>query len=104
MLFSVRARGGARVRQLAVCLQGNRLEWARIDDVKQVAGMHDSAVAKLERGDKDADAGADLHLLDRLEPTGELVPIGDGAFHRLRHRDRGRRRRGLLRRLVAAAG
>src|ERR1700730_1516397 len=40
----------ARIRKLAVGLQGDRLERARVDHVKQVAGMDDGAVAKLDAG------------------------------------------------------
>ena len=41
--------------------------------------------------DEAADAGANLNLLDRLEAAGEFIPVGDGTFDRLRHRN-GRRR------------
>ena len=94
---------GARIRKLAVGLLGDGLERAGIDDVEQIAGMDHVAVLELDAGDEAADPGADLDLLDRLEPAGELVPIGDGALDRLR--DRHRRRRGgrLRRRLFAAA-
>ena len=62
-----------------------------VDHVKQIAGVDDGAVAEFDAGDEAADAGADLDLLDRLEPSGEFVPVGDGALDRLRDRD-GRRR------------
>ena len=81
----------------------DRLERPRIDDVKQVAGMDHVAVLELDTVDEAADAGADLNLLDRLEAAGELVPIRDGPFDRLRHRHRRRRRGGLRLRLLAAA-
>ena len=91
------------VGKLAIRLVGHRLERPRVDDVKQVAGMHDVAVLELDTGYKAADAGADLNLFNRLEAAGELVPVGDGPFDRLRHRHR-RRRRGRLRlRLLVAA-
>jgi hypothetical protein len=67
--------------------------------------MHHVAVPELDIGDETADAGANLNFLDRLEASGELIPIGDGAFHRLRDGDRRRRRRcgRLWRGFVAAA-
>ena len=97
-------RLGARIRKLAVRLLGDRFERAGIDHIEQVAGIDEGAVAKFDTGDEAADPGADLNLFHRLEPSGELVPIGDGAFGRLRDRDRRRRGCRLLRRLVAAAG
>ena len=95
---------GARIRKLAVGLFGDGLERARIDQIKQVAGMDHVAVLELDIGDKAADPRADLHLLDRLEPAGEFIPIGDGALDRLRDRHRRRCGRSLRRRLFAAAG
>ena len=83
---------GARIRELAVGLFGDRLEGAGIDDIEQVAGIDEGAVAELDIGDEAADPGANLNLFHRLEPAGEFVPIGDGAFGRLRDRDRRRRR------------
>ena len=94
----------ARVGQLAVGLLGDRLERTGVDHVKQIAGPDDGAVAELDAGHEAADAGANLDLLDRLEPSGEFIPVGDGALHRLRHRDGRRRGSRLLRRLVAAGG
>ena len=85
-------RLGARIRELAVGLLGDGLERTRIDDVEQIAGVHDGAVAKLDIGDGAADPGANLHFLDRLEPAGELIPVRHGALDRRRHRDRRRRR------------
>src|SRR3954470_7281392 len=93
---------GARVGELPFGLQYDRLERARIDDVKQIAGADDRAVLELYAIDEAADAGTDLNLLDRLEAAGELVPVGDGPFDRLRHRHR-RRRRGRLRLRLAVA-
>src|SRR5258706_16227360 len=84
--------------------QAHRLERTRIDDVKQIAGMDDRAVAKLDVGDEAADPGANLNLFHRLEPPGEFIPIGDGTFGRLCHRDRRWSGRRLRRRLVAATG
>ncbi len=97
-------RLGARVRQLAVRLLGNRFKGPGIDDVQEVAGIDEGAVAKFDVGDESADPGANLNLLHRLEPPGEFVPIGDGASGRLCDRDRRWRACGLLRRLVSAAG
>ncbi|MGY4449522.1 hypothetical protein ACVWZR_004182 [Bradyrhizobium sp. i1.3.1] len=95
---------GTRVGQLAVRLLGHRLERARVDDVEQVALMHDRAVLELDGVDEAADTGAHLHLLDRLEAAGELVPIGDGALDWLGngHR-RGRWGGGLRGRLSATS-
>ena len=96
-------RLGARIRELAVRLLGDGLKRPGIDDVEKIAGIDEGAVTKLDAGDESADPGANLDLFHRLEPSGEFVPIGDGAFGRLRHRDR-RCSGGLRRRLVAAAG
>jgi hypothetical protein len=38
--------------------------------------MDQSAVAKHDAGDEAADPGANLNLLDGLEPSGEFVPLG----------------------------
>src|SRR3954447_6769977 len=95
---------GARVGELPFGLQHDRLERARIDGVKQIASADDRAILELYTIDEAADAGTDLNLLDRLEATGELVPVGNGPFDRLRHRHRRRRRRAHLRlRLLVAA-
>ena len=40
------------------------------------------AVLELDRVDEAADAGADLDLLDRLEPADEFVPVGDRSLGR----------------------
>ena len=95
---------GARIGKLSIRLLGHRLEWAGIDHVKQIAGMNDVAVAELDAVHEAADAGANLNLLDCLEPPGEFVPVGDGTLGWLCHRNGRRRRRCLLRRLVAAPG
>ena len=92
------------VRQLAIGLLGDRLERAGINHVKQIAGAHDRAIAEFDAGDETADAGADLDFLNRLEPSGEFVPVGNGTLHRLRNRNRRRCGSRLLRRLVAAGG
>src|SRR5437773_5280756 len=94
---------GARVGELPFGLQHDRLERARIDDVKQIASADDRTVLELYTIDEAADAGPDLNLLDRLEATGELVPVGDGPSDRLRRRHRRRRGRLRLRLLVAAS-
>ena len=110
---SVSARSSSRLASSALAraseswpsaCSGDRLERAGIDHVKQIAGADDGAVAEFDAVDEAADPGAHLHLFHRLEAAGEFIPIGDGAFDRLRHRNRRRRRRGLLLRLVAAAG
>ncbi len=95
---------GARIRKLAVGLLGHRLERTRIDDIEQIAGMNDGAVAEFDAVHEAANAGANLNLLDCLEPPGEFVPVGDGTLGWLRHRDGRRRGSRLLRRLVAAPG
>ena len=79
---------GAGVGQLAIGLLGNGLERAGIDGVEQVAGLDEGAIAEFDAGDKAADTGANLDFLDRLEPAGEFIPIGDEALDRLRDRDR----------------
>src|SRR3954467_11237587 len=66
---------GARVGELPFGLQHDRLKRARIDNVKQTAGADDRAILELYTIDEAADAGTDLNLLNRLEATGELVPI-----------------------------
>src|SRR6266436_1352905 len=78
--------------------------WSGIDDVEQIAGMDDRAVTEFNAGDEAADAGADLNFLHRLEAAGEFIPIGDGTFGRLCHRDWQWSGRRLRRRLVAATG
>ena len=97
-------RLGARIGKLAIGLQRCRLERPGIDRVKQVALADDVTVAEFDAVDEAADPGAHLHLFHRLEAAGEFIPVGDGAFGRLRHGDRGRRRCGLLLRLVSASG
>src|SRR3954467_15263086 len=95
---------GPRVVELPLGLQRDRLKRAWIDDVKQIACMNDRTIRERDPVDEAADASADLNLLDRLEPTGELIPVGDCSFHRLRNCHRRWRRRGRLRlRLVLAA-
>ncbi len=79
------------IRQLAFRLRRHRLEWTRVDDIEQVALMHDGAVLEFDRVDEAADPRTHLHLLGRLEAPGELVPIGDGALDRLGDRHRRRR-------------
>src|SRR5882757_6432600 len=54
-------RLGASVRELAVGLLGDRLERTGIDDVQEIAGTDEGAVAELDIGDKAADPGADLN-------------------------------------------
>ncbi|MGY4484445.1 hypothetical protein ACVWWR_003636 [Bradyrhizobium sp. LM3.2] len=95
---------GACVGQLAVRLLGHRLERTRVDDVEQIALMHNGAVLELDGVDEAADAGAHLHLLRRLEAAGEFVPIGDGALDRLGDGHRRGRRCTRLRRRLAATG
>jgi hypothetical protein len=95
---------GTRIRKLAVGLLGDGFEGTGIDQIEQVPGMHHVAVLELDIGDEAAHAGANLNFLDRLEASGEFIPIGHGAFDWLRDGD-GRRRRGRLWwRFVAAAG
>ena len=91
-----------RIGQLAVGLLGDRLERDGRRSRRADRRPDDGAVAELDAGHETADAGANLDFLNRLETSGEFIPVGDGAFHRLGHRH-GRRRRGRrLRRLVAA--
>jgi hypothetical protein len=96
-------RLGARIRELTVRLLGDGLKRPGVDNIEKIARFDECTVTKLHAGDESADPGANLDLLHRLEPSGELVPIGNGAFGRLCHRDR-RCSGGLRRRLVPAAG
>ena len=98
--FKVKARSSSRLASSALARASESWPSAcsatasngrEIDHIEQIAGMDEGAVAELDRRDEAADAGADLHLLDRLEASGEFVPIGDGSLHRLRDRDRWRR-------------
>src|ERR1700733_4122135 len=75
---------GLRIGELAVSLLGDGLERARINHIEQVSGVDHSAIAKLNGSDETADLGANLDLLDGLEPSAEFVPLGDGAFDRSR--------------------
>jgi hypothetical protein len=95
-------RLGPRIRKLAVRLGCHRLERTRIDHVQEVAGLDEGAVSEFDAVDEAADPGANLNFFHRLEPPGELIPIGHRTLGRLRHRDR-RRARGRRRRLIAAA-
>ena len=90
--------------KLAVGLLGDRLERTGIDHVKQIARADDRAIAEFDTVDEAADAGANLNLLDRLEASGEFVPVGDGPLDRLRHGDGRRRGSRRLRRFVVAGG
>jgi len=54
---------GARIGKLAVGLQRRRLKRTGIDDVEQIAGMDDRAVAELDAGDEAADPGRGSALL-----------------------------------------
>jgi hypothetical protein len=76
---------GACVGKLPLGLLRDCLERARIDDLKQIAAADDRTILELYTVDEAADTGTDLNLLNRLEATGELVPVGDGSFDRLRH-------------------
>jgi hypothetical protein len=78
--FALSEFGLGAGRELAVGLLGDRFKGTEIDDIEEIAGIDGRAVAKFNAGDEPADAGANLNLLDRLEPPGEFVPIGDGAF------------------------
>ena len=84
-------------------MQHDRLERARIDDVKQIASADDRAILELYTIDEAADAGTYLNLLDRLEATGEarpnrVRPLGGATTSRRR-----RRRAHLRLRLLVAA-
>jgi hypothetical protein len=94
---------GARVRELAIGLLGNGFERARIDDVQEVAGVDEGTIAEFDVGDEPADPGANLNLFDRVKPSGELVPVRDGAFGRLGDGDRRRSGSSLRRRWFAVA-
>src|ERR1700722_18926440 len=90
------------MRGLTVRLLGDGLERPGIDHIEKIAGLDECSVTKLDAGDEPADPGANLDLLHRLKPSGELVPIRNGAFGRLRDRDR-RCGGSLRRRLFPAA-
>ncbi len=94
---------GARVRKLAIGLRGDRLERTCIDQIQEVARLDEGAVAELDVGDEAADAGANLNLLDRIEPARELVPVGDGSLDGLSYGDRRRWRGRSLRCLLFLA-
>ncbi len=93
----------ARIRELTVRLLGNGLKRPGIDNIEKIASFDEGTVTKLHTGDESADPSADLDLLHRLEPSSELVPIGNGAFGRLCDRD-GRCGDGLRLRFVPATG
>src|SRR4051812_7944554 len=95
-------RASASCPKLPLGSQRDRLERARIDDVKQIAGADDRTVLELYTVDDAADASTDFDFLNRFEAAGELVPVGDGPFDPLRHRHR-RRARVRLRLLLAAS-
>jgi len=95
-------RLGARIRELTVRLLGDGLKRPGIDDIEKIAGFDECPVTKLHAGDEAADPRANLDLFHRLEPSGEFVPIRNGAFGWLCDRDR-RSSDGLRRRLVTAA-
>src|SRR5581483_740438 len=94
---------GACVGKLPLGLQRGRFERARIDDVEQIAAVDDRTILELYTIDEAAYAGTDVNLLNRIEATGELVPVGDSPFNRLRHRHQWRRRGRLRLRLPVAA-
>ena len=80
-------RFGTRVRELAVRLQGDRFKGSGVDDIQEIAGIDESAVAKFDIRNESADPGANLNLFYCLKSAGELVPIRDRAFRRLCDRD-----------------
>ena len=51
--------------------------------VNKVAFVDDGAVLEMDLVEIAADAGADRHLVDRLEPPDEFVVLDDVAHHRL---------------------
>src|SRR4051812_41467667 len=61
---------GPRVGELTLGLERDRLERARIDDVKQIASVDDRTILELYTVYEAADASADVNLLDRPEATG----------------------------------
>jgi hypothetical protein len=84
----------ARLRQLEIALRPAqlRLVGARVDREQEVALSHQGALAKVDRLQVAADAGADLHGIDRLESCRVLVPVDELALHGARDGHLGRRR------------
>ncbi len=91
------------VGQLSLRLLGDRLVLPGIDHVEQIAGLDHGAVLELDAGDEARDAGANLHLFDGVEPSGEFIPIRHRALGRLCNSDGRCGRRGLLGVVLAAS-
>ena len=60
----------------------------RIDLEQDLALLHLSPFGEGHPSDVPGDPGADLHLIHRLEPAGELVPLGDCLLGHRGHRHR----------------
>ena len=67
---------------------GRRLVGARVDDEEELACLDDLAVLEADLLQIARDPRPDLDLLHGLEPPGELVPLGQPAHQRGRHRHR----------------
>ena len=60
-----------------------------INHKKQIPGFDFGAVLEVNRFDIASDAGTDFHHLHSLEVAGVFVPVCDGGYLRLAHRDLG---------------
>ena len=94
---------GAGVRKLTFGLRGHRFERTGVDKIQEVAGADESAITEFDCRNEAADAGTNLNLLNRIEPSRELVPVRDGSFDGLGDGDRRGCGRGWSRLLFPAA-
>jgi thiamine pyrophosphate-dependent acetolactate synthase large subunit-like protein len=72
----------------AAVARGFGLGGARVQGEEQLALLDHLAVAEMDRLDIAADAGADIHALDRFEASRELVPVHHLLLQRRGHRHR----------------
>ena len=68
---------GLHLRQLRLRLLQRPLERPWIEDVEQVALLHDLAVLESHHIQMAGHAGSHVHSVDGIEPAGVLVPIDD---------------------------
>jgi hypothetical protein len=94
---------GAGVRKLTFGLRGHRFERTGVDKIQEVAGTDKSAITEFDGRNEAADAGTNLNLLNRIEPSRELVPVRDSSLDGLGDGDRRGRGRSLRRLLFLAA-
>ena len=95
MQLGIRRLGLGR-RQVCLGLVDLRLELHLLDLVEQVAGLDVLAFAEQDLVEEALDAGAQVHLVDGLDPADELEGLPDTPGHGRTHADGrlGRRRRG----------